>query len=270
MMKVPRIQSLIEFLLDNLFDIATLIVASALVIWYQIHPPSASDVAEIATWILAVLALIAISGLWERNRKLSRIEKLSEEGRNLAQRYLSRKVYASDFFLSERPLSEKDFSSAHTVYLVGLTLARTSREFLYVLGQRLVAGATIRFIIIDPESEAVLQEIASRSFEAPSKYWRDTLKSVETVIEALAKTPNGQGTLEVGYLPFVPAFGLIIIEPHQTHGKCVVELYQHKSAAPHATFELQASEDQYWYKYFVDQFDILWSSCRIKPFKIQQ
>lgn len=259
-----RIQKAIEFLFENLFDIATIVIAGVLVIRYQIHPPTASDLPDITIWILAVLGIIAVSGLWERNRKLHRIEKLSEEARNLTQRYLNRRAHASDFFLSERPIVEKDFSSANTVFFVGLALARTSREFLYVLSQRLVAGATIRFIILDPDNEPVLEQIALRSINTPPEFWRDTLRTVETVIDALAKTPNRTGKVEVGYLSFVPSFGLIIIDHDQSHSKCVVELYQHKSAAPHATFELIASEDQHWYNYFRDQFNVLWSSCRIE------
>lgn len=190
--------------------------------------------------------------------------KLSEEGRNLAQRYLSKKVRASDFFLSEDYVTVKDLSSANTVYLVGLTLARTSREFLYTLGQRLTTGATVRFIILDPELDSVLEQAYLRSFIAPIEFWRDTLKTTEKVIDALAKSPNSKGTVEVGYLPYIPSFGLVMIDPDQSHGICFVEIYQHRSAEPHATFQLRASDDQYWFKYFQEQFDGMWKSCRVK------
>ncbi|GAB4578411.1 MAG: hypothetical protein Fur0022_11460 [Anaerolineales bacterium] len=97
-MNQSRLQEFVEWLLDNIFDIVTVLVAILLVGKYQITPPTSNDIAEIATWILGVLGLLAISGLWERNRRLHRIEKLSEEGRNLALRYASRRVYASEFF----------------------------------------------------------------------------------------------------------------------------------------------------------------------------
>lgn len=265
-MEQSRLQVFVEWLLDNLFDMLTILVAGSLVIRYQIRPPAPTDIAEIATWILGVLALLAVSGLWERNRRLHRIEKLSEEGRNLALRYLNRKVYASDFFLSERRLTANDLSSANTIYFVGKVLARSAREFMYVVGQRLVAGATVRFVILDPESEPLLQQAVLQSFNVPIEYWRDTLKSTETVIEALAKTPSHKGTVEIGYLPFIPSFGLMLVDPDQAHGICFVELYQHRSARPHPTFELRASDDPHWFKYFQEQFDSLWESCRVKTF----
>lgn len=266
-MKQSRFQEFIEWLLDNLFDIVTILVAGTLVIRYQITAPTFDDMPAIVTWILSVLALIAISGLWERNRRLHRIEKLSEEGRDLALRYLNRRVYASDFFLSDRRLTAKDLSSANTIYFVGMVLSRTTREFMYVLGQRLMAGATVRFVVLDFESEMVLQQAYLQSFNAPIEFWRDNLKTTETVIEAIAKTSNSKGAVEIGYLPYVPSFGITLIDPDQSHGVCFVELYQHRSAEPHPTFEVRATDDPYWYKFFQGQFDRLWESCRHKTFE---
>jgi len=266
-MQQSRFQIFIEWLLDNLFDFVTIIVAAILVVRYQIRPPASADIAEIAVWILGVLGLLAVSGVWERNRRLRRIEKLSEEGRNLALRYLSKKIYASDFFLSERRLSAKELSAANTIYFAGKVLARTSREFMYVLGKRLAAGATIRFLILDPESEAVLQQAVLQSFEAPIEFWRDTLKTTETVIEALAKAPDNKGKIEIGYLPYIPSFGLSLIDSDQAHGLCFVELYQHRSAEPHPTFELRASDDPYWFRFFKEQFDKMWESARVGTFE---
>ncbi|MCC6298322.1 MAG: hypothetical protein IT314_03420 [Anaerolineales bacterium] len=265
-MNQSRLQEFVEWLLDNVFDIATILVAGFLVARYQITSPTPDDIPAIVTWILGVLGLIAVSGLWERNRRLHRIEKLSEEGRNLSLRYLSRRTYASDFFLSERRLTAKDFSSANTIYFVGMVLSRTTREFMYVLGQRLVAGAKIRFVVLDFESEMVLQQAYLQSFNAPIEFWRDNLKTTETVIEAIAKTSNSKGTVELGYLPYVPSFGITLIDPDQAHGTCFVELYQHRSAEPHPTFEVRATDDPHWYKFFQGQFDRLWESCRYKTF----
>lgn len=149
-MQPSRFQRFVEYLLDNLFDIVTIVVAGYLVIRHQIQPFAPSDIAELATWILAVLGLIAVSGLWDRNRRLHRIEKLSEESRDLVLRRLSGKVHAADFFLAERQLSDKIFASAATIFLSGITLTRTTREYMYILSQRLVAGAYIRIIIVDP------------------------------------------------------------------------------------------------------------------------
>ncbi len=263
-MQPSRLQTIIEFVLDNLFDILTIVIAGYLVIHYQVYPPRQNDITEIVTWILAVLGLIAVSGLWERNRKLHRIEKLSEEGRNLTLRYLSKRVYADDFFSSGQPLTAKDLSTANTIYFVGKVLARSSREFLYILGQRLVAGANIRFVVLDPESEELLKQAELQSFNAPIGYYRETINTTETVIKALAKTQNSKGKVEIGYLPYIPSFGLILLDPNESHGVCYVEIYQHRSAEPHPAFELYAKDDPHWYLFFRNQFEKIWESCRVK------
>jgi len=267
-LKSSRLQVFVEYLLDNLFDVATIVVAGYLVIRYQIKPlvsPSIDDIANLATWILAVLGLIAVSGLWDRNRRLNRIEKVSEESRDLIQNRISGKVRVSDFFLSERQISDQTFAQANTIYIAGVTLTRTTREYMYILGQRLAAGAYVRIIIADPTKESALHEFALRSMgDTTAEYWRTRLQTVETVIDAIAKTPESKGKLEIGYLPYMPSFGLVITDPNTSHGFCYVELYHHKSAEPNPAFLIRTTEDPHWYQFFLRQYEILWNSCRIE------
>ncbi len=258
-----RLQRFTEWLLDNLADLITLLVAAVLVTRYLIQPPTIDALPEIAAWILAVLGLMAISGVWERNRRLARIETLAREGRDLALRQLNRRAYAGDFFLTEGTLATADIAAAHEVWFLGRVLARTSREFMYILGLRLAAGARVRFIIIDPDSDAVLEQAALQTFEVGADFWRASLRTTVDVIKALANTPNSRGTVELGYLPFVPSFGLALIDPHEPHGRCFVEMYQHRSSQPHPTFELRAATDPHWYEFFRNQFDTLWAACRL-------
>lgn len=261
-MTYEKLQKVIDFVLDNLFDIVTIGIAGYLVIRHAIHPFTSDDIGKLAVWILAVLGLIAISGLWDRHRRLRRIEKLMEESNALILRRISGKVYANDFFMSGR-LTDKVFSSANKVFLAGITLTRTTREFMHVLGQRLIAGAYVRIIIIDQAVDSVMETMASRSMgETTADYWRTRMQTVEAVIEAIAATPGATGKLEIGYLPYIPSFGLIFIDPDESHAFCRVELYHHRSAEPNPTFEIRASDDRSWYDFFRRQYDILWGSCR--------
>jgi hypothetical protein len=264
-MKRTRFQAFVEYLLDNLFDIATILVAGYLVIRHQVQPFASTDIAELATWILAVLGLIAVSGLWDRNRRLHRIEKLSEESHNLLERHTREEVRAGDFFLSERRLSNQTFAQATTIYLSGVTLSRTIREFMHVLSQRLVAGAHIRIIIADPNKDSLLQDFTLRTMgDTNIDFWRARLQTVETWISAIAQTPDSTGKLEVGYLPYMPSFGFIMLDPDEAHGHCFVELYHHKSAEPNPAFALRATDDPHWYRFFRQQYQALWNSCRVE------
>jgi len=59
------LQKILVTTLDNLFDLATIVVAAILVVRYQLTPPLQQDVPDIIVGILAVLGLMAVSGLWE-------------------------------------------------------------------------------------------------------------------------------------------------------------------------------------------------------------
>jgi hypothetical protein len=261
-MHSSRFQTFFEYLLDNLFDITTIIVAGYLVMRHQVRPFAPNDIAELATWILAVLGLIAVSGLWDRNRRLRRIEKLSEESRDLVGRHLSGKVRAGDFFISERRLSDQSFASANTILLSGMTLTRTTREYAHILSRRLASGAHVRIIILETNDE-ILRQLSLRSTgPGTSEYWRNRLEAVDALIHSLALMPDRKGMLELGYLPYLPSFGLVVIDPDEPHGFCLAEIYQHKSAEANPTFELRADDDPLWYEFFRKQFEILWKSSR--------
>ncbi len=259
-----RFHAFVEWLLDNIFDVVTVSVACYLVIRNQIEPFSSGDTVKLSNWILAVLGLIAISGLWERNRLLRRIENFSEENNNLISRHLNRSVRASDFFLSERKLSDEVFSSANTIFLLGYSLSRTIRDFTHILNQRLAAGATIHVIIIDPEIETLLQSVALQSITSNVENWKRTLQTTEAFVNALGQVPEVKGKIEIGYLPYTPSFGLVMIDPYESHGFCFTDIYHHKTTAPNAKFRLSASDDPFWFEFYRKQYEYLWESCRIR------
>jgi len=135
---------------------------------------------------------------------------------------------------------------------------------MHALGQRLTAGAHIRIIISDPK-DSILEEFTLRSQGVTGiDFWRARLQSTETLIDALAQTPGNRGKLEVGYLPYMPSFGFVMINPDQPYGYCFVELYHHKTTEPNPTFILRASDDPHWYQFFRKQYELLWNSCRTK------
>ena len=266
-MAQTKFQKFVELVLDNVFDTMALLVAGFMFVRHQIRPFTSAEIPDLATGLLGVLGLLAISGVWDRNRRLSRIERLSRESRDLVQRRLNEKARAWDFFFSERDrqIPSDVFASATSILLSGITLTRTSREYMFALGQRLVAGAHIRVIITDPSSEEILKELALRSVgETTAEYWRNRLNSVTTIVQAIAQTPGSRGSLSLGFLPYIPSFGLTLVDPEESQGFGFAEVYHHKSIEPTPFFGFERSEDPYWYDYFVRQSEILWNSCRIE------
>jgi len=262
-----KLRAFFEYLLDNVFDIATILIAGFLVIRQQLQPSAITDFSELATWVLAVLGLIAVSGLWERNRRLNRIENLAKEGRDLILRRLSGKARASDFFLSDKSISDKTFSSADVIYVSGMTLTRTTREYMYVWGQRLIAGATIRVMILESENSLLKELILRSSGETTVDYWKNRLQTVQSVVSYIAKTPGNKGKIELGFLPYIPSYGFVIVDPDEQNGHCFIEMYHHESAKPNPTFELSRTDDSEWFQFFKEQFETMWKSCRVENFE---
>jgi len=213
--------------------------------------------------VLAALAVL-IYGLIDSRHSSERMEhQLEEIGRGV-QEQQDKEITATEFFLTEKPLSNDTFSSANTIFLLGYSLSRTIREHHFVLGQRLVAGAHIRVIILDPENNALLQMAALESIATTTELWRNHLLVTRASINSLAQHPNKTGKIEIGYLPYSPSFGMVMIEPYEPQGVSFVDIYHHKTTAPNATFKLSASKDAFWYNFFREQFEILWQSCRVE------
>ncbi|RWX50285.1 hypothetical protein VU00_11063 [Candidatus Electrothrix marina] len=215
--------------------------------------------------ILASLAVL-IYGLIDSRHIYERMEEQLDVLVGLVCKQQNSTPNANDFFLSKKPLSNETFRTANTILLLGYSLSRTVREYHDVLGQRLVAGASIRVIILDPENETLLKMAALESTAAPRDYWHNTVSNTKQLLKELSNLPGRKGKIEVGYLPYSPSFGLVMIEPNESHGFIFVDIYHHKSTAPNATFKLRSAVDGSWYEFFKEQYEKLWQSCRIEDF----
>lgn len=205
---------------------------------------------------LALLGLLAIATLKNRHEWGQAIDELVDHQRS---------ARAEDFFVDKRDAIEQYLIESHEIFFLGMSLGRTTREHMYSLGQRLVSGAHIRIVILDPELDTVLSQLSLRSTgNTTVEYWRSRLQTVEMVIKVIGETPNATGQLMVGYLPYIPSFGFAAFDLDGEDGICYVELYHHESAKPNPTFRISATKDGDWYRFFREQAEILWASCRVE------
>lgn len=152
----------------------------------------------------------------------------------------------------------------------GFTLSRTTREYLRPLEECLIAGGDVRTVILEA-TDALLAECVKRSGgQSTPEHWRKRLDSTESLLDVVAKTPEVTGVLSLGHLPYVPSYGIIMVDPDTEHGVIVIELYHHRSTEDNPTFELRAGRDGKWYKFFREQFDLMWESCRVETLPRQE
>lgn len=152
-----------------------------------------------------------------------------------------------------------DLAGATDVRLAGVTLNRTLRNQLPGLRDCLARGAAVRILLISP---AAVAEAARRSAvpDAPEIFTHRLAASMD-LLRALAAAP-GPGRLEIRLLDFVPAFGLVAVDPGDPGGRLHVDLYSHRFGVGEPALPLRAGRDHDWYGHFRREFDHLWSAAR--------
>lgn len=215
------------------------------------------DARILAASTLAVLGIMATSGLASRHQVedvKAALERLAatESGNIPAERFLS----------ARQPALDSDVATATEIDLVGVTLTRTIRDMLPVLDRRLRAGARVRVLLVDIDSEANVEAVSrSRKADAPD-FYRSRISSTVDLLRVLASSSPGEESLQLRLLPFVPTFGMCAADGKDAHGRIYVEMYQHRTLEPNPSFNLRADRDGRWYALFAGQFETMWESAR--------
>lgn len=154
--------------------------------------------------------------------------------------------------------ADADLTGATEIDLAGVTLNRTVRTHAAALARCLRGGGTVRVAVIDPRG-AVLAEAARRS-TAPdaAEIFAHRLRPTLDLLDDLA----GLGDLRVRLLDFVPAVGLLAIDPRQPGGRLHVDIYSHTFGGPEPALTLRAGPDHLWYQHFLAEFEQIWAAAR--------
>jgi len=217
---------------------------------------SVVNISIIGAATLAVLALLAASGLETRHQSEeigSRLERLAAE--------VSGNVPADRFLTTRRPVLEVDVAAAADIRLVGVTLSRTVRDLLPVLDRRLRKGASVRVLVIDGDGPARAEAIARARSADSSDFYQHRLAATIDLLNVLASAAPTESALQLRVLPYVPTFGMCLVDPAEAHGRIHVEIYQHRTLEHSPKFSLQADRDGPWYQHFARQFETLWDSA---------
>ncbi|MFC6064379.1 hypothetical protein [Streptomyces ochraceiscleroticus] len=208
----------------------------------------------LAAATLATLALVAGSLLGSRHRMSALTAQVQDlrGGRGSAKEFLAR----------DKPGLIEQVRHARDISIVGVTLSRTLRDLIDELQRRATTGAMVRVALIDPSSSAP-EEAARRSTlpDRPEVFVNRLRPSVDLLRE-LVGTPGCAGQVEVRFLPFVPAFGLVLLDPEQPDGIIHVDIYSHSSASGDAVFSLRPERDGQWYTHYRAEFDRMWEFGR--------
>ncbi|WP_406358556.1 hypothetical protein [Streptomyces sp. NBC_00658] len=203
---------------------------------------------------LATLALLAGSLLGSRRQVADLAVQVTARSQG--------EVSAQDFFSSDKPDVIQQVRGAQDIRVVGVTLARTLRNLIDELEHRVVAGAVIKVAVIDPTTTAPAEAARRSTIPNRPEVYANRLRPSIDLLRDLADNPGVDGRVEVRFLPFVPAFGLVLLDPGRSNGIIHVDVYSHSSASGDAVFTLRPGRDGHWYEHFQAEFQRVWESGR--------
>lgn len=209
-----------------------------------------------STWLepltLAVLGLLAISTLGTRY---------------FLEKQLERLISAPTFSLKDRSEMStiRDMGQKSTeIVVVGIALVTAVVRNLEFFEQKIKDGCHLRFLLLDPESQALQTwSLVSKHPDVHGDIIQ-TLKLLSTLVELGEKT---KGKCEVRISNVFLPFGIAAFDPTKDTGIMSVEIFAYKRAiGERSHFLLTRVKDSRWFEYYKGQYEQLWNESKIwKP-----
>ncbi len=249
-----RLLKFIGYILDYAPIIATVIVAT-LASLSAVRSGITAD--EMLQWVLVVLALLATTQLVDRFRLMRNLDVKVEQLLDSAQGLKG----ANAFFVQRLPDMEERLRQAKSISINGITLSRTSDSFWDTFKQRIAEGARIRILIVDPTHQAL--DIAANRFhkhQDPNRLRRESEHALDNFESLMAERVSNE-SFRVRLLPFVPPYGIWLIDADTPRAEIWVELYSFRDE-PEPTFHLLPHHDGEWFAFFQRQFETMWNASK--------
>lgn len=211
-------------------------------------------------WILIILGLLTVSILIERVgtlRKITNFTKTTYE--HLVERENNLSI---DKIMADRkalPPLEMRLKSAKEIEIAGGSLSRLASEYLGFFEQKAKEGCKLKFLLLQPESEAskLIAEYVVYEVNDNEIYKNQLLTALSSFSRLKKQFP---ALIEIRTYKCVPSFGLLICDRTLECGSIMIEIYAYKvPTRDRPQFTLKASRDPIWYSFFRNQFDLMWN-----------
>ena len=260
-----RTRDLLRWAFEVIEEVVSLLIAAGILVYTEfVAPEQPGNTSLLLDGTILIAGLIAISNLRDRLYRFRRIHESVEQTRQaIRDCTIHQTVGADRFFIGRDESYGELLSTASSISISGITLSGTVQSFRATLRERLEAGAQIRLIILDPTSDEALRQLVLRSWSsvATPEYYKGSLGFISELIGNIGNTPQATGSLEIGYLPFVPSFGITLVSPGQKNGTGFVEIYQHMTDASPG-FRIDADKDPSTFQLYREQYNKMWRKCR--------
>jgi hypothetical protein len=260
---MEKLTKLWKFIFANLDTVVALLV-SVLATTFGIMQ---NNQGLLLAGIALTLTFLSLGLIRDRLNREILSDQISELRKSLPDR-----PSATAFF---RPASDFNsrFKSAMQIDLCGVTLTNTINTQFTVLRDRLQSGAKIRFLIIDPESQAIDMSAQRSVNPKDTAYYQRRLEGTfadltylykfNEDIKKSKKKGNDIGDVSVRMLTYAPSFGITSLDSDSKLGVVRVEIYPHRFGfKTPPSFMLTLENDKEWYSYFVEQFEQMWKTSK--------
>ncbi len=191
-------------------------------------------------------------------------KNVSDEGNKKRKGLLKSRSLVDDFFLEEFPSSFRDdISAAQEVWIVGVTLRGTIRDFGGIIENKLRKGDKFRVLIVDPDSLAL--DIVTARYYGPisTDVERVRLRIKDSLKSLCGLKQIAPDNIEIRTINNPLTFGGFCINPETESGVLYLEHFPFRTAPDSIPrFVLQAS-DKHWYEFFKKEVLMLWSAAEV-------
>ncbi len=251
----------LRFILDNLFDIITIIVAAVLVTRYTIHQPTSANTSEILTSVLAVLGLIAISGIWDRSRRIGRLEHLNEIILQNTQT-TKESLFITDFPASIQREIEEKIKTSKDLLIIGNNLGNVIDLNYSLIEHRLEQQKCVRVVLANPTTPASDMAAFREYRPIELKVWRmQAQATLGTLKELRKKTPNTD-KLIIRVIDTYLTHGIILADADTSNGSIYCWMYSFKTRKGNRPKFVLRPTDDYWYDHFIEEAEAIWNAAQ--------
>jgi hypothetical protein len=237
-------------------DVYIAIVISVIVALLNIF--SIPSQAIIFSTLLVIMALVLSSMLVNRQQNEETMAMLS----NLKS---TRAPAASFFYKEEHNIVEvqRAIRSSQKVILWGYTLSTPIPYLREEIEKGLDRGLQMSILLIKPSGIAL--EMAA--FRSKTRTTKNRLnKELEDNLDHLEEIKKGRpnANFEFKVIDYFAPYTMYIYDPHLSNGKIVVKLSVFDtSGAERPTYNLTKKDDEFWFLFHLNQFEIAWKKAQL-------
>ncbi|MCB9437273.1 MAG: hypothetical protein H6673_09835 [Anaerolineales bacterium] len=158
------------------------------------------------------------------------------------------------------PVTQQYIESAKEILVEGISLFRFIPAFYPNFERALTAGASMRVLMVDPNSPAMNYVAYRSTSHIPIETQRQRVISTLDLLQHLANETQ-TGGLELRVMDYMPPYGITIYH-HATDpakSSCSVRLFTFRTPTPEApTITPDPIDHEAWFNYFVEQFEKMW------------